>query len=202
MFCSAGMASTSSAAQTETLRTASTCWTRPPTMSTALHGITFPSKEFYSKLSASWYRNGGETEFGGDFVDPALDRMQVRRWRGHHWHSSVQCRVRLPLHFRKSVGKGRSRLVRSPATLWKRAEGWISCRRHSSGISGPMKRSDLSLLERGIACLDDFVQSRDYVRMGAYCPGQDHVYAAHCPSSQEFAWITIRSSTGRFCSRG
>jgi hypothetical protein len=33
-----------------------------------------PSEKFLSKLSFSWYRNSGDTEFGGDFIDPSLNR--------------------------------------------------------------------------------------------------------------------------------
>jgi hypothetical protein len=33
-----------------------------------------PSTSFFSRLTASWYRNGGTTVFGGEFVDPSLDR--------------------------------------------------------------------------------------------------------------------------------
>ncbi|MBI4535588.1 MAG: carboxypeptidase-like regulatory domain-containing protein, partial [Ignavibacteriae bacterium] len=34
----------------------------------------FPSESFFSKLGVSWYRNSGETSFGGDFLDPSLNR--------------------------------------------------------------------------------------------------------------------------------
>jgi len=33
-----------------------------------------PSSEYYSKLSVSWYRNRGDSQFGGDFLDPSLNR--------------------------------------------------------------------------------------------------------------------------------
>lgn len=33
-----------------------------------------PSTQFFSRLTTSWYRNAGTTEFGGEFVDPSLDR--------------------------------------------------------------------------------------------------------------------------------
>ncbi len=33
-----------------------------------------PADKFLSKLSFSWYRNSGDSEFGGEFLDPSLNR--------------------------------------------------------------------------------------------------------------------------------
>jgi len=35
-----------------------------------------PSNDFLQRVGFSWYRNSGDTEFGGEFIDPALNREQ------------------------------------------------------------------------------------------------------------------------------
>ncbi|MCZ6775777.1 MAG: TonB-dependent receptor [Ignavibacteria bacterium] len=46
--------------------------TRNDVLGFAWHYV--PSRKFFSKLGFSWYRNSGITEFGGDFIDPSLNR--------------------------------------------------------------------------------------------------------------------------------
>ena len=127
----------------------------------------FPSKEFYSKLSASWYRNGGETEFGGDFVDPALDRMKYQ-------DGGDTTGIRLfNLEFDSRYIFGKVSVKEEAA--WSlpghlvEAGGGVDFL--STSLVWHFRPDDTFrsiLLERGIALVDDFVQSRDYVRMGAY----------------------------------
>ncbi len=37
-----------------------------------------PSAQLYSKFGVSWYRNRGDTQFGGDLLDPSLNRDQFQ----------------------------------------------------------------------------------------------------------------------------
>lgn len=46
--------------------------TRNDVVGVAWHFV--PSPSTMSRFAASWYRNTGDTEFGGDFVDPSLNR--------------------------------------------------------------------------------------------------------------------------------
>ncbi len=137
----------------------------------------FPSKEFYSKMSASWYRNEGATEFGGDFVDPALDRLQYE-------NGGDTTGVRL---FNVEFD---SRYVFSKVSV-KEEAGWFLPGHLIEAAAGvdflstsliwhfrPDETLRSALLQRGIAYLDDLVQSRDYVRMGIYVQDKIRVSSA------------------------
>jgi hypothetical protein len=127
----------------------------------------FPSKEFYSKLSASWYRNRGDTQFGGEFIDPALDRMRFEN-RG----DTTGIRL-FNVAFNSSYNFGKVSI--------KEEAGW-SLPGHLIEVGGGVDFLSTSLvwhfmpdetlrsilLQRGVAYVDDFVQSRDYVRTGVY----------------------------------
>ncbi len=127
----------------------------------------FPSETFYSKLNVSWYKNRGDTEFGGDFVDPALDRMQFE-------NGGDTTGVRL---FNVEFD---SRYIFSKVSVKEEAAWLLPGHLVETGGAVDFLTTDLIwhfrpdetlqsvLLERGIAYLDDFVQSLQYVRMGVY----------------------------------
>jgi len=46
--------------------------TRNDVLGLAWHYL--PTKNVFSKFGLSWYRNSGDSEFGGEFIDPALNR--------------------------------------------------------------------------------------------------------------------------------
>jgi hypothetical protein len=127
----------------------------------------FPSKEFYSKLSASWYKNRGDTQFGGEFIDPVLDRMRyanggdttgIRLFNVEFNSSYVFSKV----SFKEEAGWS------IPGHL---IEGGASIDFLTTSLLWHFRPDETLrsiLLQRGIAYIDDFVQSRDYARMGLY----------------------------------
>ena len=127
----------------------------------------FPSREFYSKLSASWYKNQGDTQFGGEFIDPTLDRMRYE-------NGGDTAGIRLfNVAFNSSYMFGKVSI--------KEEAGW-SMPGHLIESGGGIDFLSTSLvwhfqpdetlrsilLQRGVAYVDDFVQLRDYIRVGAY----------------------------------
>jgi hypothetical protein len=127
----------------------------------------FPSKEFYSKLSVSWYNNTGDTQFGGDFVDPALDRAQYE-------NGGDTTGIRLfNVAFDSRYVFGKTSVKEEaawslPGHLIETGGGVDFLTTELVWHFRPDATLQSVLQERGVAYLNDFVLSQDYVRMSVY----------------------------------
>ncbi len=125
-----------------------------------------PTSTFFSKLGVSWYRNSGDTEFGGDFVDPSLDRSKFANGDT----------TGLRLYNVAFTSQYRFGKVTVKEELGWALPGHII----ESGFQGDMVSTDLIwhfhpdstfqaiLAARNIASMDDFVQSNQYPRIATY----------------------------------
>jgi hypothetical protein len=125
-----------------------------------------PSTSFYSKLGISWYANAGDTRFGGDFIDPSLDRRQFENGdtSGLRLYN-VEFDSRYEFH----------------KTSFKEEFGW-SLPGHAidAGFFADLLHTGLVwhfrpdsvfraiLQARNVSSLNDLVQDQDYTRMGAF----------------------------------
>ena len=126
-----------------------------------------PSRKFFSKFGFSWYRNSGTTEFGGDFIDPSFNRdlfEDPRDTTGIRFFS---------LEFD-------SRYVFRKYSL-KEEMTWIADNQ-TIEVGGGMDFMETSLIwhfrpdetlqsilqSRGVAIVEDFVQTKEYERLNLF----------------------------------
>ena len=138
-------------------------------------GITwhfFPSRNVLVKTSLSWYRNSGDSEFGGEFVDPSLNHDLY-----NNLHDTTGIRF-FTVEF-----DSRYRFLKTSV----KQEGVLAMDRHTieGGYGIDFLETSLTwhfrpdatfrsiLQARGVPFLDDFVQTKKYRRLNFYL--QDNV---------------------------
>jgi outer membrane cobalamin receptor len=132
-------------------------------------GLTWhylPSKDYYSKFGISWYRNAGTTEFGGDFIDPSLNRELFQNgdttgirffnaeFDSRYVFRKVSIKEEMSWSSRKHVidlGAGIDMLKTS--ILWH---------------FRPDSTFRALLQARGVALVDNIVQTKEYERLNLY----------------------------------
>lgn len=126
-----------------------------------------PDRAVYLKTVVSWYRNTGDTEFGGDFIDPALnrDRYEARADTSGLRLFNVEFDSRY--EFRKVAAKTELS-VSLPGHLVETGAGVDFLRTSLIWHFRPDDLFRAIMQSRGIAWLEDFVQTRDYARINFY----------------------------------
>jgi hypothetical protein len=127
----------------------------------------FPRSDIYLKSGISWYRNTGDTEFGGDFIDPALNRDEY----GSRADTSGLRLFNVEFDSRYEFRKVAARSELSLALPDHLIEGGAEFDMLRTSLIWHFRPDDLFraiMASRGIAYLDDFVQSRDYARINVY----------------------------------
>jgi hypothetical protein len=141
----------------------------------------FPSKEFYSKFSASWYKNQGDTQFGGEFVDPTLDRVQYENGGDTTGIRLFNVAFDSRYVFRK-VSLKEEIAWTLPGHLFEVGGGVDFLTNELVWHFRPDQTLQAVLQERGVAYLADFVLSQEYTRTAVYV--QDKIKVTNALSVQ------------------
>ena len=126
-----------------------------------------PSSNVLSKLMVSWYRNSGNTEFGGDFVDPSLNR---ELFSGGNDTSGVRLfNVSFDSRyvFKKYSLKEEVTLVHENHTL-DLGSGIDFLETNLVWHFRPDSVFKAILQSRNIPFIDDFIQTKNYDRINVY----------------------------------
>ncbi len=126
-----------------------------------------PQRDVYLKTVVSWYRNTGDTEFGGDFIDPALNRDKYEGLADTSGLRLFNVEFDSRYEFRKVAASSELSLV-LPGHLVETGAGVDFLRTSLIWHFRPDDLFRAIMLSRGIAWLEDFVQSRDYARINLY----------------------------------
>ncbi|MBM2839673.1 MAG: TonB-dependent receptor plug [Bacteroidetes bacterium] len=126
-----------------------------------------PSNEFLSRFSFSWYRNSGDTEFGGDFLDPSLDR---NLFEGVHDTAGVRFfNVEFDSRyiFRKFAFKNEMTWMLNNHTLeWGTGIDFLKTSLVWHFLPDPVFRA--ILVSRNVPFEENFVQDKYYKRFNLY----------------------------------
>jgi hypothetical protein len=126
-----------------------------------------PSKDFYSKLGISWYRNSGDTQFGGDFIDPALNRQRFEGGGDTTGIRFFNVEFDSRYVFEKTALKEELAWVLPSQVI----EGGAGVDLLTTNLIWQFRPDDsfkAILLSRRIPVVNDFVQSHDFVRLNLY----------------------------------
>jgi hypothetical protein len=146
--------------------------TRNDVLGLAWHYI--PSKNFFSKLSTSWYRSQGTSEFGGDFLDPSLNRDYYQETKDTTGLRLYNVEFDSRYIFRKISLKEEMGWFAGDHTI--ELGGGIDLLKNSIiWHFRPDETLKAFLRSRGIAWIDDFVQSRDYERLNVFLQDKIHI---------------------------
>lgn len=135
----------------------------------------YPSKEFYLKSGISWYLNSGDTEFGGDFVDPALNRERFESGGDTAGIRLFNVEFDSRYQFRKVAMKTEGALM-LPGHLFEGGAGVDFLRTSLIWHFRPDEVFRAFMQSHGIAYVEDFVQARAYARVNVYL--QDKIRVA------------------------
>jgi hypothetical protein len=135
----------------------------------------YPSKDFYLKSGVSWYRNTGDTEFGGDFVDPALNRERYESGGDTTGIRLFNVEFDSRYEFRKVAVKFEAGVI-VPGHLIEGGGGIDFLRTSLIWHFRPDQTFRSFMQSRGIAYVEDFVLARSYPRVNAYL--QDKIQVA------------------------
>jgi hypothetical protein len=127
----------------------------------------YPSKTFYLTSGVSWYLNDGTTAFGGDFVDPALNRDRFENGGDTTGIRLFNVQLDSRYQFRKVSLKSEGALI-LPGHLFEGGGGMDFLRTSLIWHFRPDDVLRSYMQSRGIAFAEDFIQSRDYVRVNAF----------------------------------
>jgi hypothetical protein len=126
-----------------------------------------PNRDAYLKTVVSWYRNTGDTEFGGEFIDPALNRDRYEGRADTTGLRLFNVEFDSRYEFRKVAAKTELSLA-LPGNLVEAGAGVDFLRTSLIWHFRPDDVFRAIMQSRGIAYLEDFVQTRDYARVNAY----------------------------------
>lgn len=131
-----------------------------------------PTPSFLSKLSLSWYRNRGISDFGGDFLDPSLNRDYYQQTGDTTDIRYFNVEFDSRYVFRKASMKLDLTWLLDGHTV-EFGAGVDLLETEIVWHMRPDETFRAYLRSRGIASVDDFVQDRENERVNLY--GQDKV---------------------------
>jgi hypothetical protein len=126
-----------------------------------------PTASFYSKFGLSWYRNRGLSGFGGDVLDPALNREQFGGGNDTVGIRLYNLNVDAGYEFRKVALKEELAWINNRHTI----EAGAGIDFIKTSITYHFRAEELfrSILQsRGVPLIDDFVQTKNYSRINAF----------------------------------
>ncbi|MEW6510713.1 MAG: TonB-dependent receptor [Bacteroidota bacterium] len=144
--------------------------TRNDVAGIAWHAMASPI--LFIRSGVSWYKNTGATEFGGDFIDPALNREKYEGLADTTGVRLFSVEFDSRYEFRKVSAKSEVSLS-LPGHIVEAGAGVDALRTSLIWHFRPDDTFRAIMLSRGVAYVEDFVQARDYSRVNVYA--QDKV---------------------------
>jgi hypothetical protein len=127
----------------------------------------YPSDRFFSKLGLSWYRTRGISEFGGDFLDPSLDRESFQTAADTAGARYFNVEFDSRYEFRKVSLKNETGWLLNDHTI-EMGAGIDFLTTSIFWHLRPDETFRAFMRSRNIPWVEDFVQSKDYERLNLY----------------------------------